>query len=305
MNGKIKTFVFISIFHFILYVCLVILHTNQTGSSFRDESVHSAVTQKQSIDSMTLSRCQSFKLQPSNQFKLKSNFPSNNSGTLTECQRQSNIDLSIDHIEDVTMKNCTIPMKKSRSIKSEYAIYDPEMNLNSNSKSFVENRIESAGMLSMPPPPPPSSSPLNIETNANKIRLTMETSNPTTHHVRRTSKPIYYNNLRRSTAQPLIRSWFGWYRPKKNMAFYSPPFEHPAKGVKIQIHTNENPKGVSNKCVANEATVDTSTTAVNFIDNNNISSNDDEDISNSSLQNVDSIDELAAYMDEIRAREKR
>lgn len=286
---------------------LAILHTNQTGSSFRDESMHSAVTQKQSIDSMTLSRCQSFKMQPSNQFKLKSNHHSNNSGTLMECQQQSIVDLSIDHTDEVTIKNCAIPLRKNRSIKSEYGIYN-----NSEINSNVENRIESAEMLSiapsssLPPTPPP---PLIKEINTNQIRLPMESTNTQSTHVRRTIKPICYSSkLRRSTAQPFIRSWFSWFRPKnKNTAFYSPPFEHPTtRSVKIQIHTNENLKGVRSKCLAIEAgTIDTSTTVVNFVDNNNISSNDDEDISNSSLQNVDSIDELAAYMDEIRAREKR
>lgn len=286
------------------YVLLVNLHTNQTGSSFRDESMHSTVTQKQSIDSMTLSRCQSFKMQPSNQFKLKSNFQSN-SGTLIQCQQSNIDDLSIDHIKDEAIKNCNIPLKQNRSIKSEYAIYDSEINSNAfhvvknESTSIDENRIESAEMLSM--------APLNIETNASNIRLTMQPTNTHQPHVRRI-KPIYYSKLRRSTAQPLIRSWFGWFRPKKNTAFYSPPFEHPIKGVKIQIHTNEHPNGILCKSIATEATVDTSTAMVNFIDNNNTSSNDDEDISNSCLQNVDPMafkDELAAYMDEIRAREKR
>lgn len=265
--------------------------------------MHSAVTQKQSIDSMTLSRCQSFKMQPSNQFKLKSNFQRHNSGTLTECQ-QSSVDLSTDPIDDELMKNCMNP--KNRSIKSEYAIYNPDIDSN----AFAEDRIETVEMLSMAPPsptPPPIPLPLNMETNANKIRLNMEA--PNTHHptqVRRpTTKPLYCGKLRRSTAQPLIRSWFGWLRPKKNAAFYSPPFEHPTKSVKIQINPNENPKGIRSKCITIEAAVDTSTAVVKFVDNNNTSSNDDEDISNNSLQNVDSIDELAAYMDEIRAREKR
>lgn len=279
------------------------MHTNQTGSSFRDESMHSAATQKQSIDSMTLSRCQSFKMQPPNQFKLKSNFQHNN--TLTECQQQSNVDLSSDPIDDEPIKNCVNLMKKNRSIKSEYAIYNTEIDPN----AFAENRMDSVEMLSMAPPSPsPLPLPLNIETNANKIRLTMEPANTfhPTHGRRNTTKPLYYSKSRRSTAQPqLIRSWFGWLRPRKNTAFYSPPFEHPTKGVKIQINTNENPNGVRSKCITIEAAVDTSTAVVKFVDNNNTSSNDDEDISTNSLQNVDSVDELAAYMDEIRAREKR
>lgn len=267
--------------------------------------MHSTVTQKQSIDSMTLPRCQSFKMQPSNQFKLKSNFRSN-SGTFTQCHQQSTIGLSIDHIDDATIKNCNIPLKKNRSIKSEYAIYEPEINSNTfhvvknESTSIDENQIESTEMVSIAPT-------LNIETNANKFRLTMQSPNTQQTHVRRI-KPICYSKLRRSTAQP-IRSWLGWFRPRRNTAFYSPPFEHPSKSVKIQLHSNEYPKGVRNKCNAIEAAIDTSTAVINCVDNNNTSSNDDdEDISNSSLQNVDSMalkDELAAYMDEIRAREKR
>lgn len=287
--------------------CWLLLHANQIGSSFRDESVHSAVTQKQSFDSITLSRCQSFKTQPSNQLKLKSNFQRNNSGSLIEYQQQSTVDLSIDPIDDEPINSLMNPMKKNRSIKSEYASYDPEIDSN----AFVETQIESVEMLSMVPPsssPPPLPLPLNIETNVNKIHLTMETTSihHPTHGRRTTTKPLHYNTkLRRSTAQPLLRSWFAWLRPKKNTAFYSPPFEHPTKGVKIQMGTNESPNGVRSRCITIEAAADTSTVAVKFADNNNMSSNDDEDICNDSLQNVDSVDELAAYMNEIRAREKR
>lgn len=277
--------------------------------------MHSTATQKQSIDSM--SRCQSIKMQSSNQFKLKSNFRSNSSA-LIQYQQQLNTDVPNDNIEDVLNKSDNVAIKKNRSIQSEHAIYGSEINSNAfhtvenkSRKSIDDNHIDATEMFSM--------APLNIDTNANKMRLT--TQSPTnTHqtHIGRT-KTMDCNKLRRSTAQSLLlRSWFSWFRPKRNTAFYSPPLEHPANDVKIQMNVNDNPNGLrSNYYNTIETTVDMSTAlssasatvTANFIDNNNtLSNDDDEDISNSSLQNVDTMalkDELAAYMDEIRAREKR
>lgn len=231
---------------------------------------------------MTLSRGHSFKIQSSNQFKLKSNFKSKSS-TLIQCQ--PNVDMPIDHIEKAA--NMSIIQKKcNRTAKQEHTSYGQEINSNplqyvKGSMSTGENGIQSTELLTMTP---------NIETNHKKIRLTMAPMHTQSH--RSTKKHACYSKLRRSTAQPILRSWFGWFRPKvKNAAFYSPPLEHPTKGIKIQIHINENPNGVHGA-----VNVDTA------------SSNEDEEISNSSLQNVDQValkDELAAYMDEIRAREKR
>lgn len=214
-------------------------------------------------------------MQPPNPLKLKSNLQSNSS-TLEQCH-QSNIDLSTKHIEALTNKTDGIPMRKKRSIKSEYTIYGQEINSNSfqmikrESISIDENQIESVEMLLMTPV---------TETNTNEIRLTMQSTNTHQSHMR-CIKPC---KLRRSSAQPLIRSWFGWFRPKKTTAFYSPPLEHPTRGIEFQLHLNENPNAVHNKCTLAEG------------------------VSNSNLQNVNPMtlkDELAAYMDEIRARERR
>lgn len=271
--------------------------------------MHSTVTQKQSIDSMTLSRCQSFKVQGTNQFKLKSNFRSNSSNTVIHCQQQPNIDVSIDHHIDNTSngKNESIGSKKNRSAPplqppppasstsscEQQTCYDVT-EINSNALHYVKGsmtpndaRTETTEMLSM--------APSNIEINTKKIRLNMAPIQTQPIYARRTKRQCY-SKLRRSTTQPILRPWFGWFRPttKKNAAFYSPPMEHPTNGMKIQIHINENPNG--NAAVTTALCVDTT------------SSNDDEEISNSSLQNVDQMalkDELAAYMDEIRAREKR
>lgn len=234
---------------------------------------------------MTLSRAHSFKIQSSNQFKLKTNFRSKSS-TVIQCQQS--VELPIDHVEKVTNKSIIC---KNRATKiPDPIVFGSEINSNkcSYAKNAIpidgsgggggENRIQSTELLSMAP---------NIETNNTKIRLTIA---PMQIHSRRT-KHACYSKLRRSTAQP-IRSWFSWFRPKKNAAFYSPPLEHPVKRIKIDIHPNDNPNGTH--------------TVVNA---DSTSSNDDEEeISNSSLQNVDRAalkDELAAYMDEIRAREKR
>lgn len=246
--------------------------------------MHSTVTQKQSIDSMTLSRGQSFKIQSSNQFKLKSNFKrKSKSSTLIQCPQ--NINIPIEHNEKESNK--TIIYTRTTA-KSEHDIYGPEINANAfhfakGSILANENPIQSTELLSMAP---------NIETNSNnnKIRLTIA---PIHVHTKRT-KHTCHTTLKRSATQPMFRSWFNWFRPKNNAAFYSPPLEHPTskKGIKINIDSNDNPNRV--QAVVN---VDSSS-----------SSNEDEEISNSSLQNVDRAslkDELAAYMDEIRAREKR
>lgn len=234
---------------------------------------------------MTLTRAHSFKIQSSNQFKLKTNFKSKSS-TVIQCQQS--VDVPIDHTENAANKN--ILCKNLPTIQDQTA-FETEINSNkfhstTNSMPIAENRIQSTELLSMAP---------NIETNNKKIRLTIA---PMHVHSRRTHTHSHthpcYNKLRRSTAQPILRSWFGWFRPKKNAAFYSPPLEHPVKRIKIDIHPNDNPNGLHTVVSADSA-----------------SSNDDEEISNSSLQNVDQaaikdeLDELAAYMDEIRAREKR
>lgn len=228
---------------------------------------------------MTISRAHSFKIQSSNQFKLKTNFKSK-STTVIQCQQS--IELPIDNIEAESNKNL---MGKSRSTIQGSTAYGSEINSNKfhygkNAMAIGENRIQSTELLSMAP---------NIETDNKKIRLTIAPMHVNSRRTKNTSIP---NKLRRSTAQPISCSWFGWFRPKKNAkAFYSPPLEHPAKRIKIDIHTNDNPNGTH--------------TVVNV---DSTSSNDDEEISNSSLRNVDRAalkDELAAYMDEIRAREKR
>lgn len=253
-----------------------------TGSSIRDESLHSTLTQKQSIDSMTLSsRGHSFKIQSSNQFKLKSNFKSK-SQSIIQCQQS--IELPVEHSEKSTNKSSIY--KNRSSVKKEPNLYGPEINsdtsFHTKGTMSTGEHLQSTEMLSMAP---------NIESDSKKIRLTI-----TPMHVQsRRSKQnvLCYNKPRRSTGQPqTLRSLFGWYRPKKNAAFYSPPLEHPIKGIKINIHTNDNPNRIR-------------TAAVNV---DSMSSNEDEEISNSSLKNVDRAalkDELAAYMDEIRAREKR
>lgn len=257
-----------------------------TGSSIRDESLHSTVTQKQSIDSMTMPRCQSFKIQSSNQFKLKSNFKNKSkSSTLIQCPQ--NVNLPIERNEKESNK--TIIYTRTTG-KSEHDFYGPQINANAFhfAKGNIlvnENQIRSTELLSMAP---------NIETNSNnnKIRLTIA---PIHVHTKRT-KHTCHSTLRRSTTQPIFRPWFNWFRPKKNAAFYSPPLEHSTnkKGIKIHIDSNESPSRVQ--------------AIVNVDSSSSSNENEDEEISNSSLQNVDRAslkDELAAYMDEIRAREKR
>lgn len=230
---------------------------------------------------MTLSRGHSFKIQSTNQFKLKSNFKSKNNAII---QCQQNIELPIENTEKATTKNS---IYKNRIVKKEQHLYGPEINSDAfhakgTTMSTDEHRIQqqSTELLSMAP---------NIESDSKKIRLTIT---PMHVQLRRNKKNVCYNKLRRSTTQPqILRSWFSWFRPKKNAAFYSPPLEHPTKGIKINIHTNDNPNGIQ--------------TAVNV---DSMSSNEDEEISNSSLKNVDRAalkDELDIYMDEIRAREKR
>lgn len=293
----ILTFLFVC---FLLFGLLAILRNNQTGSSFRDESMHSTVTQKQSIDSMTLSHEQSFKMHSSNQYRLKSNFR-RNSSVLIECQ-QSKADVSTSQIEDVANKDGGIAAKKNRIIKSEYVVYGPELNSNAfrvlktESIPINENQIESAEMLSM--------EPRQMEANAN-----ITGANARQSYMRRI-KTMYFRKLTRSTAQPNMRSWFGWFRAKRNSTFYSPPSDHPPKAIKIQIHINENPSAVCGECTPETAVMVAAVAAAAAVANcvDTTSSNDDEDISNSDLQNVDPMavkDELAAYMDEIRAREKR
>lgn len=303
--------------YFFFHVGILVAAFKQThkiaGSSFRDESLHSTATQKQSIDSM--SRGQSVKMQPSKQFKLKSNFRSNSSA-LMQYHQQLNMNLANDNMEDALNKCDSGAMQTNRSTQSEYAIYGSQINSNafhtvddeSPSPSLIDgNQIDSPEMLSM--------APLTIETNANKIRLTTQsTANTHQTHMGR-PKTVSCKGLRRSTAQPaLLRSWFGWFRPKRNATFHSPPLDHPTKCMKVQMDVNENPNGLHTNYyrAAHETTADVPTsasaTAANFTDNNNLSSNDDEDISNSSLRNIDPMalkDELAAYMDEIRAREKK
>ncbi|XP_031633190.1 neuromedin-K receptor-like isoform X2 [Contarinia nasturtii] len=265
---------------------------NYSGSSIRDESMHSTLTQKQSIDSMT-SRCHSFKNQSSNQFKLKTNFKCKHNAIN---QSQNCVELPIDHIENATNENIIYKHRntnKTNTIKQEHNLCSsPEINAN-NTFNYVNgtvspmpgmHHIQSSEMLSMAS---------NVEANNKKIRLTITPMNMTKS---RRNKHLCYNKFRRSTTQPILRSWFSWFRPKRNAAFYSPPLEHPIKGIKINIHTNDNPNGCSMDGIQATVNVDS------------MSSSNDEEISNSSLQNVDRDalkDELAAYMDEIRAREKR
>lgn len=219
---------------------------------------------------MTLSRGQSLKVQSPNQFKLKSNFNSKNNAII---QYKQSAELPIDSIEKTTNGNI---LYKQRTIAEQNLCGSEKnsdaLNYGKGSMSPGEHQIQSTDMLSLAP---------NIETNNKNIRLTIA---PMHVNSRRTNIACY-NKLRRSTTQPILRSWFNWFHPKKNVAFYSPPSEHPTNGLKINIHTNDNPNGVH--------------TVVNV---HSMSLNDDEEISNSSLQNVD---ELASYMDEIRAREKR
>lgn len=233
---------------------------------------------------MTLSRCHSFKV-PSTKFKLKPNFKSK-SNTIIKCQQS--VELPIEHVDRATNKN---NIYKNRVTKEN--IYGPEINLEAthakNIHSMAEQRIQSSteDVLSMAP---------NIESDNKNIRLTI-----TPVHVQsRRGKHnfVCYNKLRRTTTQPkILRSWFNWFRPQKNAAFYSPPLEHPTKGIKINIQTNDKPNRI--RTVVNVDTVSS---------NDDDDDNDQEEISNSSLKNVDPAalkDELATYMDEIRAREKR
>lgn len=225
---------------------------------------------------MTLSRCHSFKIQSTN-LKLKTNFKSK-TNTIITCQQS--VELPIEHVDEASNKN---NIYRNRVTNAEINLEATHAN---NIHSMAEQRIQSSteDILSMAP---------NIN---KKIRLTITPMHVQSRRGKRNI--VYYNKLRRSTTQPkILRSWFNWFRLQNNAAFYSPPLEHPTKGIEINIQTNDNPNRV--RTVVNVGTVSS---------NDDEDDNDQDEISNSSLKNVDPAalkDELATYMEEIRAREKR
>lgn len=256
--------------------------------------MHSTVTQKQSFDSMTLSRGHSFKTQSSKQYKLKSNLKhKTTAAAMIQCQQ--NTDSSNEQCIKSTSKNIIFKLCPSSNQSHESVICASDKNSNecctyatTNTPKSYENPIQSTELTSLAP---------NLENNNRKIHLTITPMHMNT--TMRRTKTKCYNKIRRTTKPTLFRSWFNWLKPKKNTAFYSPPLEHPIKNVKINL---------TNTTTANTTNAINSNCNHTIVKMDSMSSNDEE-ISNSSLQNANNQtalkDELAAYMDEIRAREKR
>lgn len=235
---------------------------------------------------MTVSRTQSFNIHSSCQFKLKSN-RKHNSSAFIECHT---IHPSVDSTETgvkATNKNMLYNVHAAQI--QEHAICKPNNQFNSNEFGSVknsavslsrENNIQSDGLISIAPCV--EANKRNIHLTITPIQITSRRINVTRHKLRRNGKILFW------------RSWLNRYRSEKNPAFYSPPLEHPVKQMRIDLTpSNGLPNG-------NQTFVTTSVDPT--------PSCDDGEISNSSLNNVDRDalkDELAAYMDEIHAREKR
>ncbi|XP_037028776.1 pyrokinin-1 receptor-like [Bradysia coprophila] len=243
--------------------------TEYSGSSVRDESLYSTVTQKQSFDSVTLPRSQALKIAQlrnmhSNAFDSAYKVAADNTDRFMSGYHTSNQfgDTNNQHRTDYVYDNCP-----------EHLVGNSSAQCNQQSNSI--NAINKMDL-------PSDDERYNVVFNKkDDVKISV---------VRGVAK-VKTND--RSRVFGFFKNIFNWNKDSRNVGYYSPPLEHRSVDAGRKVVSIE-------KDIVHE--VDEKDRHHDAI------SIDDGNISNCSLKNFDKNafeDELEIYMAEVRLREKR